>query len=105
MKGDDEYEYVENTDKPWRSSYSHQRRPDVMARTKNAIPRDRLVTKKGRYFTTDTRQQQLVDEIDKQDERKGIRATLDPYFDEGSHQPVEASKPKKTFTAKNSSSM
>lgn len=55
--------YIENTDKPWRSTANKQSRPDPTARAKNVIPRDRLVTKKGRYFTTDTSQEQREDEM------------------------------------------
>jgi len=92
----DQYEYVENTDKPWRSSYSHQRRPDVTARAAKMIPRDRLVTKKGRYFTTNTSQQKLEDEIDLQDERKEAQVFPTPI-------PAreQEAKPKQRFSAKN----
>lgn len=40
--------------KAWTSKADKQRRPDQDSRLKSVIPRDRLVVKRGRTFTTDT---------------------------------------------------
>ena len=96
----EEGEYVEITHKPWRSTYAHQKRPDVTGRTAKLIPRDRLVTKKGRYFTTNTSQQQLVAEIDEQEDKIAEQAG---YAIQPEKKEVEsAPKQKKQFTPKGS---
>lgn len=70
MADDSEFEVVENKQKKWTSTYAHQKRPDTSERLKHVIPKDKLVVKRGRLFTTDTSQKQLTKEIDDQDERK-----------------------------------
>lgn len=92
----DEFEVVENKDKKWTSTYAHQKRPDTTERLKRVIPKDRLVVKRGRIFTTDTSQKQLEKEITDQDHREAPlkTKTKQSVF----HEPVTV-KPK--FASKN----
>jgi len=66
----DTKEYVENTDKIWTTKYNHQKRPDPQSRTKYVIPRDRLVARRGRQFTTDTSIANLNSQLAIQEETK-----------------------------------
>lgn len=70
--------------KLWSSSFNPQKRPDE-TRTAAVIPKDRLITKKGRYFTTDSSSSQL-----KKSFTKNVAAADN-----------EALKTKKTFVSKN----
>lgn len=72
----------------------------MVARTRNVIPRDRLVVKKGRYFSTDTSQKKLEAEIDEQEERKEVLAGYAP--DATVAEQVEPPR-RQTFTPKNGS--
>ncbi len=101
MENTDEFEIVENKDKKWTSTYSHQKRPDTSERLKHVIPKDRLVVKRGRIFSTDTSQQKLTKEIDEQDRREAplkshskIKGSVAAF-----HEPVTV---KKKFASKNS---
>jgi hypothetical protein len=69
MAEEDGY-YVEDHRPRWRSSFNHQKLPDPEARTAKVIPKHRLVTKKGRYFTTDTSDRQRASELSAQNMRK-----------------------------------
>ena len=60
-------EYVEITGQQWRSTYSHQRRPDPQLRTKSVLPMNRLASKTSRYFTTDTSTKQRESVIQEDD--------------------------------------
>ncbi len=50
--------------KLWSSTFNHQKRTDT-SRVGAVIPKDRLVIKKGRYFTTDTSSAQLQKNLTK----------------------------------------
>lgn len=66
----DTKEYVENTDKVWTTKYNHQKRPDPQSRTRYVIPRDKLVVRRGRQFTTDTSLANLNSQLVIQEESK-----------------------------------
>lgn len=88
--------YVEQPEKMWRSSFNKQQHPDPQSRTKNVIPRNRLVQKKGRYFTTDTSDKQRQSEIQQQTDRDLRQAhPIIGKVDEGH------SKKKQRFLGKN----
>lgn len=70
--------YVENTDKVWTTKYNHQKRPDPQYRTKNVIPKDKLITKQNRTFTTDTSQANLNAHIVKQTREKATQGRATP---------------------------
>jgi hypothetical protein len=65
-----EGKFVEDTSRPWTSSYSHQKRPDQGLRLKAVLPTDRLVHKKGRQFTTDTSREHRLAEIERLEQAK-----------------------------------
>jgi hypothetical protein len=97
MSDDEQFELVENTDRKWNSTYSHQKVPDPTSRVKDYIPKDKLVEKRGRFFSTDTSQQKFHKAIDDQDQRDATlkKTNKSPVF----HEPVVV-KPK--FLSKNS---
>lgn len=80
-------------EQPWKSSFNKQQRADVGVRTAKIIPREKLVTKKGRYFTTEISTVQLQKEIQSVEAQKKVASK--PLQIE-----VKAQN-KKTFTAKN----
>jgi hypothetical protein len=101
MADDTEFELVENTDKKWNSTYSHQKAPDPSRRLKNVIPHDKLVIKRGRIFSTDTSQQKFHKEIDEQDQREAVvkKSSTLKVKRSAIHEPVVV---KQKFLSKNS---
>jgi len=87
----DEEFFTPVEEKPWTSTYNHPTKTDPR-RVAKAIPKHRLTTKRGRYFTTDRSEAHLKHEMDAVIEQKKFEATASA---------APSVKPKKTFTAKN----
>jgi hypothetical protein len=79
--------FVEEKGQFWRSSFSKQTRPDQDARTAQVLPKNRLVRKGARYFSTDTSKTHLKEVMERDTEVDTNPAPIVP--------------PKKKFSAKN----
>jgi len=92
--------FVENKNKPWHTTYTHQKRVDVTARLAKTLPVERLVNKKGRHFTTSASKDVLTREMEKRDTAPPMAmqsVTVTP-----SEKPIDMPKGQR-FMAKNAS--